>query len=112
MVLGKLSVPGRPIVGQEPIARAVGVARGCLDFFSRPSVLFSFFLSGTEILSQRAIIPKTTNQLINYFYELSIISIMSRLSCFVFKKYFFLARELLLINGQVTNYQSRRRSRS
>ena len=38
MVLGKLSVPGRPtvwiIVGQGPIALAVGVGMGCLDFFT------------------------------------------------------------------------------
>ena len=38
MVLGKLPVPGRPtiwmIVGQGPIALAVGAARGCLDIFT------------------------------------------------------------------------------
>ena len=38
MVLGKLSVPGRPtiwvIVGQGPIARAVSAGGGCLDIFS------------------------------------------------------------------------------
>ena len=38
MVLGKLSVPGRPTiciqVGQEPTALAVGAAGGCLDMFS------------------------------------------------------------------------------
>ena len=38
MVLGKLPVPGRPtilmIVGQGPIALAVGSGRGCLDIFS------------------------------------------------------------------------------
>ena len=38
MVLGKLPVPGRPtiwiIVGQEPIALAVGAGGGCLDIFS------------------------------------------------------------------------------
>ena len=35
---GKLSVPGRPtiwmIVGQRPIALAVGEGRGCLDIFT------------------------------------------------------------------------------
>ena len=35
MVLGKLPVPGRPtiwmIVGQGPIALAIGVGGGCLD---------------------------------------------------------------------------------
>ena len=38
MVLGKLLVPGRPtiwmIVGQEPIALAVGAGGGCLDIFT------------------------------------------------------------------------------
>ena len=39
MVLGKLPVPGRPtvwmlIVGQGPIALAVGVGWGCLDIFT------------------------------------------------------------------------------
>ena len=39
MVLGKLSVPGHPtiwmIVGQGPIALAVGAGGGCLDFLTR-----------------------------------------------------------------------------
>ena len=43
MVLGKLSVPGRPtiwiIVGQGPIALAVGAGGGCLDIFT---LLFPF----------------------------------------------------------------------
>ena len=38
MVLGKLPVPGRPtsfmIVGQGPIALAVGADVGCLDIFA------------------------------------------------------------------------------
>ena len=38
MVLGKLPVPGRPtiwmIVGQGPIALAVGAGWGCLDIFT------------------------------------------------------------------------------
>ena len=38
MVLGKLLVPGRPtilmIVGQGPIALAVGAGCGCLDIFT------------------------------------------------------------------------------
>ena len=38
MVLGELPVPGRPpiwnIVGQRPIAIAVGAGGGCLDIFS------------------------------------------------------------------------------
>ena len=40
MVLGKLPVPGRPtiwmIVGQGPIALAVGAGGGCLNIFSSP----------------------------------------------------------------------------
>ena len=44
MVLGKLPVPGRPtvwmIVGQGPIALAVGAGGGCLDIFTVP--IFSF----------------------------------------------------------------------
>ena len=38
MVLGKLTVPGRPtilmIVGQGPIALAAGAGGGCLDIFT------------------------------------------------------------------------------
>ena len=38
MVLGKLSLPGRPsiwmIVGQGPIALAAGAGGGCLDYFT------------------------------------------------------------------------------
>ena len=38
MVLGKLPVPGRPtiwmIVGQGPIALAIGAGGGCLDIFT------------------------------------------------------------------------------
>ena len=38
MVLGKLPMPGRPtilmIVGQGPIALAVGAGGGCLDIFT------------------------------------------------------------------------------
>ena len=56
-------------VGQGPIALAVGAGGGCLDFFSSYlTFLFSFSLSPgdgpieTEILSQRAVKPKTTNQ--------------------------------------------------
>ena len=50
MVLGKLPVPGRPtiwiIVGQGPIALAVGVGGGLFRHFYSPlSFLFSFSLS-------------------------------------------------------------------
>ena len=48
MVLGKLPVPGRPtiwmIVGQGPVALAVGAGRGYLDIFTL-LYLFSFSLS-------------------------------------------------------------------
>ena len=47
MVLGKLPVPGRPtiwmIVGQGPIALAVGAGGDCLDIFLS-SILSLFFL--------------------------------------------------------------------
>ena len=50
MVLGKLPVPGRPtiwiIVGQGPIALAVGAGGGCLDIFSYPFSLLFLPLSG------------------------------------------------------------------
>ena len=48
MVLGKLPVPGRPtfwIVGQGPIALAVGAGGGCLDIFTLLSFHSSFSLS-------------------------------------------------------------------
>ena len=45
MVLGKLPVPGRPtiwmIIGQEPIALAVGAGGGCLDIFTLLCLLSS-----------------------------------------------------------------------
>ena len=47
MVLGKLPVPGRPtiwvIVGQGPIALAVGAGGGCLDILLS-SILSLLFL--------------------------------------------------------------------
>ena len=53
MVLGKLSVPGRPtiwvIVGQGPIALAVGAGGSCLDIFSFLYPFFSFSLSLGDI---------------------------------------------------------------
>ena len=59
-------------VGQGPIVLAVGPAGGLFGhFFSRLSFIFSFSLSlgdgpiETEILSQRTVKPKTTNQPIN-----------------------------------------------
>ena len=71
MVLGKLPVPGRPTiwitVGQGPTALAVGAGGGCLDIFTliypfsplSPSLWETIY---TEILSQRAVKAKTTNQ--------------------------------------------------
>ena len=68
-MLGKLSVPERPSNLDYPIALAIGAGGGCLDiFFSHLSFLFYFSLSLrdgqilTEILSQRAVNPKTTNR--------------------------------------------------
>ena len=76
-MLGKLPVPGRPTilitVGQGPIALAVGAGGGGLDIFILIYPFSSVSLSlgdgpiKTEILSQRAVKPKTTNQpLYNY----------------------------------------------
>ena len=72
MVLGNLQVPGRPTilitVGQGPIALAVGADGGGLDIFTLIYPFSSFSLSlgdgpiYTEILSQRTVKPKTTNQ--------------------------------------------------
>ena len=49
MVLGKLPVPGRPtiwvIVGQGPIALAVGTGGGLFGHFSLRYTFFSFSLS-------------------------------------------------------------------
>ena len=74
MVLGKLPVPERPtikmVVGQGPIALAVGAGGGCLDIFYTPlSFLSSFSLSPgdgpiqTEIVSSKGAKTKPTNQL-------------------------------------------------
>ena len=76
MVLSKVQCRGALLIwiiaGQGPTALAVGAGGGCLGVsFSRLSFLFSFSLSlgwdgvgplWTEILSQRAFKPKTTNQ--------------------------------------------------
>ena len=78
MVLGELPVPGHPalwmIVGQGPVALAVGAGGGCLDIFT---LLYPFSslspslgdgLIWTKILSQRAAEPKITNQPIYLIY--------------------------------------------
>ena len=72
MVLGKLPVPGRHTilitVGQGPTALAVGAGGGGLGIFILIYPFSSFSLSlgdgpiQTEILSERAVKPKTTNQ--------------------------------------------------
>ena len=72
MVLGKLSVPGRPANLDNSRARAYCACSRCRwglfgHFFSHLSFLSSFSLSlgdgpiQTAILSQRAVKPKTTN---------------------------------------------------
>ena len=82
MVLDKFPVPGRPtfwiIVGQGPTALSVGVGGIGWTFFLL-SIISFFFLplsrSGpiyTEILSQRAVKPKATNQPTNLFTRIYI----------------------------------------
>ena len=73
MVLGKLPVPGRPtiwmIVGQGPIALAVGAVGGCLDIFT-PLYLFSSFSPSLRDTARyrlkyclkEPLKPETTNQ--------------------------------------------------
>ena len=74
MVVGKLPVPGHPtiwmIAGQGPIALAVGAGGGLFGhFYSSLSFPSSVSLSlgdgpiYTEIQSQQAVKPKTTNQI-------------------------------------------------
>ena len=73
MVLGKLPVPGRPTNLNDSRARAYCACSRCGwglfgHFYSQLSFLSSFSISlgdgpiQTEILSQRAVKPKTTNQ--------------------------------------------------
>ena len=73
MVMGKLPVPGRPTNLDSSRARAYCACSRCEwglfgHFFSRLSFLFSLSLSlgdgpiKTEILSQRAVKTKRTNQ--------------------------------------------------
>ena len=73
MVLGKPSVPGRPtiwiIVGQGPIALAVGAGGGCLDIFTLICPFFPLSPSLWEATRYRLkyclkgpLNPKPTNQ--------------------------------------------------
>ena len=73
MVLGKLPVPGRPtiwmIVGQGPIALAIGAGGGCLDIFTLLSLFSPLSPSLWETTRYRLkyclkgpLNPKTTNQ--------------------------------------------------
>ena len=64
MALGNLPVPGRPTIWMvvRPTALAVGAGGGCLDPFSICLPLFGRRPDMTDILSQRAVKPKTTNQ--------------------------------------------------
>ena len=54
-VLCKLSLPGRPTdldrVGQEPIAIAIGLGRGCLDILS---LVYNFSRLTTNLDNSRA----------------------------------------------------------
>ena len=65
MFLGKLPVPGRPTIEvtvvQGPIALVVGAGGGCWTFLLS-SIRSLLFLPLSEILSQRADKPKTTNR--------------------------------------------------
>ena len=70
-MLGKLPVPGRPVVRQGPAALAVGAGGCSLDIFAPVYHFSSFSLSGiwTEILSQGPLDPKQPTKycLISYF---------------------------------------------
>ena len=76
MVLGKLPAQGHPTNLDSSRARAHCTCSRCgwgTSFFSRLSFLFPFYLSlgdgpiKTEKLSQRAVKPETTNQLLRSF---------------------------------------------
>ena len=73
MVLGKLSVPGHPtiwiIVGQGPIALAVGAGGGCLDILTLlyhfpplPPALWETARYRQKYCLKGPLNPKTTNQ--------------------------------------------------
>ena len=70
MVLGKLAVPGRPTDLYTSRARPIALAVGAVRLFGHPpppSIQFSLispslWKAAREILSQRAVKTKTTNQ--------------------------------------------------
>ena len=73
MVLGKLSVPGRPTIwitlGQRPTVLAVGAGGGCLDIFTLLCPFFPLSPSLWETVRYRLkyclkgpLKPKSTNQ--------------------------------------------------
>ena len=77
MVLGKLPVPGRPtfwiVLGQGPIALAVGAGGGCLDIFTllHPFSPLSPSLWGTARYRLKYCLKgllNRNNQSINQFY--------------------------------------------
>ena len=88
MVLGKLSVPGRPTiwitVGQGPTALAVGAGGGCLDIFTLIYPFFPLSPSLSETARYRLkyclkgpLKPKSTNQIVQfckYFYRIFLTS--------------------------------------
>ena len=83
MVLGKLPVPGRPmiciIVGQGPIALAVDAGGGCLDIFTLicpfcplPPSLWETVRYRLKYRLKRPLNPKQpTNQLKKQFFNMS-----------------------------------------
>ena len=56
MVLGKLPVPGRRPTNLDK-SRAIGTGRGCLDFFSHLSFLFSLGWSGGAMVLGKLPVP-------------------------------------------------------
>ena len=88
MVLGKLPVPGRPtiwmIVGQGPIALAIGVGGGCLNIFTLLSLFSPLSPSLWETARYRLkyhlkgpLNPKTTNQPNQYKKKITLIYLKS-----------------------------------
>ena len=69
MVLGKIPVPGRPtirmIVGQGPIALAVGAGGGCLDIFTLiypfPPLSARGWLGGSKVLGKLSVLGRPTS---------------------------------------------------